>query len=645
MKKVVLKNITLSDWKSRNISVDFNNGKTIIKGRNGIGKSSIINAWCWLLTGYTDAIHPKNYELFDNRVELSQYTPKAQVTAIIEIDGVSYKLSRSAKALFTRKRGSVDWEKASSDKYELFIDDIEYSNTQFNEWIDYNICPSGLLPYLIDGSFFSTLCNENKSKAREVLLSVSGSISKDEFKGDYGLLENYDGDIKIDDVIASSKKKRSDCEKALRDIPIEISVYRKLLDNIVADESCYEKIKQLENKLKEIEDKIQDEKINVNTDAIKGYSEESARLIVEYEHNNSRHQNKIKALDEEIIIAELSNKEIKKLNDNAERDFYLSKEKLQKLLKLEEGIQKDIDDARSELKEIKGLVFNESTCAYCKQELPQDMVDEQKEKFNAQKEVKLKACIGRGKALVSMLENTQESIKEVNSIIEKGVNVTPFKDVQELINKKNEIIEKYPSYQYTDEAKAIRNRIDELNIKIQEAKYTSNVDKLMEDRARIKSELDSLYAMKIKLEEKNSFIDGINKKQQEQKETAIALAKAESILAKANEWIEERADIITHRVNACLQNSSIRMWTILKNGEIAPDCILVDKQGVKYGTTNTAERIKINIDVQRMFMNRFDVSFPIFIDECSIFSSYNIPSVEHQGIFIFASDDNKIVIE
>ena len=78
-KKIILKRLVLSNWKSLNLDVKFNDKSTSVSGRNGIGKSSLQSAWNWLLSSYTSAVVPKNHELFDNRVELTHETPIASV--------------------------------------------------------------------------------------------------------------------------------------------------------------------------------------------------------------------------------------------------------------------------------------------------------------------------------------------------------------------------------------------------------------------------------------------------------------------------------------------------------------------------------------------------------------------------------------
>ena len=86
------------------------------------------------------------------------------------------------------------------------------------------------------------------------------------------------------------------------------------------------------------------------------------------------------------------------------------------------------------------------------------------------------------------------------------------------------------------------------------------------------------------------------------------------------------------------------MWEKQKNGELAPSCSVLDKKGVKYLTTNGAERIKICLSLQQMFCEHANVVLPIWVDEASVFSIENRPTFQTQTIYMFASSDKTLKI-
>ena len=108
MKEIKLTKIKLSNFKSLNLEVDFNEGATRISGRNGIGKTSIASAFYWVLSGYTSPYVPKNYALFDDKVELSHETPLAKVKMWLKVGDYDYTIEKTAEAKFTPPQGSSE---------------------------------------------------------------------------------------------------------------------------------------------------------------------------------------------------------------------------------------------------------------------------------------------------------------------------------------------------------------------------------------------------------------------------------------------------------------------------------------------------------------------------------------------------------
>ena len=185
MKDIRLKRIKLSNWKAKNLDVEFFEKETRISAKNEVGKSSLQQAWNWVFTSLTTPNAVKNHELFDNRVPLSVDTPEASVKVWIEIDGDEYTIERIAKAKFNRPRGQVEYVKASSDEYTVKLDNIEMSATDFDGWVSAMICPMEMMPFVLDGAFFSTLAIDNKMKARSILESLIKVVDVSKFGDEY----------------------------------------------------------------------------------------------------------------------------------------------------------------------------------------------------------------------------------------------------------------------------------------------------------------------------------------------------------------------------------------------------------------------------------------------------------------------------
>ena len=63
MKQIIIKKITLKKFKGvSDLTADFNDTITTISGRNGLGKTTIFDAFTWLLFG-KDSKERKNFDI------------------------------------------------------------------------------------------------------------------------------------------------------------------------------------------------------------------------------------------------------------------------------------------------------------------------------------------------------------------------------------------------------------------------------------------------------------------------------------------------------------------------------------------------------------------------------------------------------
>lgn len=652
-KEIKLTRLVLSNWKSLNLDVTFNNGKTIVKGRNGVGKSSLASAWNWLLTGYCNAFTPKNHELFDNRIELSHETPIASVKAWISVNDIEYTIEKTAQAKFTRKRGTSEYIKESSDTYKILIDEIEISATDFNSWIEHNICPVDMLVYCLDGGFFSTLAEDDKKKSRKVLETIVGEITQDDYKGDYTCLANdFAKGYTIEQIEEKTKNQIKPIKESQTKIPALIEDKEKMLaeysqldyddierqiaekknaiediDNAILGKS--ESIKPILDKRDAMFEIINSNTISLNdrkNDYIDTYNaviNEIKRKIDDIESNNVS------------IVARNKEKELKYQRQTQE--LVDLKKEHQSLCDYREVLRKRKDD-------IKATVFNGDTCVVCGQELPYEMLENAKAKFNKRKNEDLDYIIAQGKQTTEKISTLLKQIEALQTIVDSGVSLEVWQSTALLQAELDEYKSKYIPFEETEEYAKLVKEIDVLKASLPEipkidTQSLTNTKKTLIDAL---GTLYQLYGRKSKADELKSEIDALK---YELRHTGNELAKLEMILDKCKEYAEERANIISDRINDKLVNSRIQMWQKQKNGELAPSCTITDKQGVKYSTLNNSNRIKTCIELQQMFCKHYDVALPIFIDEYSVFDSFNVPAIDTQHICLIASDSPTLVIE
>lgn len=652
MKEIKLKNITLSNWKSLNANVQFNEGKTIIKGRNGIGKTSLQSAWNWLLSSYTNSTTPKNFELFDNRVELSPDTPIASVIAVVSVDGIEYALQKTAEAKFTRPRGSSEYVKDKSDTYRYYIDDIEESATNFVEWVRQNVCPDDMLVYCLSGDFFATLCEDDKTKARKVLEQLVGEIKPSDFKGDYSILSDMLGKFSIEMIEERTKKEKKPYEDRLALLPKLIEQNENLINefNKVDFDALFEKMQETKQGIELIDNQMlgraeaikpilgqRDAIFEIINSKTLRVNEHRNVYLTQFNARKSEIKAKIGAIAQENAL-------IKRRNDQKQQEYQRNSDLLEfERVQLNSMVMGQ-ELLRKRRDEVKAMVFEGDKCSYCGQELPIDQLEKAQAKFNENKASSLANIVAEGKLNKKHIEDCEKRIVELETIKKNGVDIEPLQE-SEILEKELKAIEmSFVPFEETDEYKAMWKEIEDLKTSLPQIPQNDNSE-LNEAKKTLIAKLEGLnreYGVKDKANELKLEVIELQK---EQREVVNKIAHLEGILAKCREWVEERANIISERINGKLEYCQIQMWQTQKNGEKVPACIITSTDGVKYATLNNSNRIKTCISLQQLFCEHFGIEMPIFIDEASVFDTKNLPVVKNQAIYLYASDDNYLIVE
>lgn len=652
-KRIIIKSIQLSNWRGQNHKVEFNEGKTLIKGRNGVGKSSIFEAFLWVLSSYTSPNQPKNHNLYDNKVELSKDTPFASVVVALNVDGNDYTLERKASPNFVRKRGTSEYVKSSSDSYIYLIDNIEVSVANFNDWIANNICDVNNLVYCLSGEFFSTLCENDKNNARRVLETLIGEIKESDFKGDYILLNEKLKSLNIDQIIEQTKNTIKPLARRMEDIPSIVESKEKtladyrsvdfvaLMDEINAKKKTIEdidnailgraeSIKPILGERDKIFEIINSKTLSLNE--CRNTYESKQRAII------SEIKGKIESVKDE-------NARIKQTNLTELNNLDVNKQKLTFLKGMLMNARQYREDLLEKRDEVKARVFSEDMkCAYCGQELPQEEVEKARANFNVAKKHDLDMIVAKGKACKEDIERYTKEINELQAIVDKGVVELPYKSVEEYEKELQDAQKNYVPFENTKEYETLKGEIDYLKSTLPEIPQNDN-EALTNSKRAIISELENLnrkYGLKTKADEIEREIHTL---MEEKRNLGVEIAKLEGLLVNIQEWLQERANIVSSRVNDKLTNCKIVMYSVQKDGSLKPDCVIVDNNNVKYATLNNSNRIKTNIELQQLFCNFYGIELPCWIDEASIFSSNAIPVLDYQHILLYASDDNYLIVE
>lgn len=624
MKQIVLKRIRLSDWKAKNLDVTFNDEATKISARNEVGKSSLQQAWNWVLTGYTTPITTKNSDLFDNRVELSPDTPEAVVKVWLSVDGIDYTIERSAKAKFKRPRGQAEYVKDTSDTYIVKVDDIEMSATNFATWVTDVIAPIEILLYALDGAFFSTLTVSDRDKARAILERMVGSITLDDYCGDYELIADRLAKYTPEQIREQAASQMRPVKKRFDDIPAIIESKKEFIHSYSSKDwaGLEEILASTKKSIKGIDDEMLE------------LSQKSTPILARMTTVSEARQVLKDALisEREAIVAELKKKlaiidesNSKTMRDNAYKEC--------ERISCEAKIKKLTDEISELLTEKEALLDNSvaELCPTCGQQMPLEATKTKRVERVSAIDAKVKCLRVVTDSCHIKLASGELSPCDLMSTTDLEASLASYREPIDFSDN--------------EEYRELTEELNTLNTQAMEISDSTDISNLKHRKGDL-LDLVETVSKELGIRDKLDVVASeINALRDERKALACEMAHLEGVQAKCQEYIEERANIISNRINSRLGGCQVRMFNIQKNGERTPDCVLTDKDGVNYATLSTSAKIRVNIDVQELFRSHYGVQLMTWVDECSIFDSQHLPKPDGQCCYLFAGDSPTLVVE
>ena len=258
-KRIIIRQMSLLNFKGvRELTVDFDEHETNIFGANHTGKTTLFDAFVWLLFD-KDSQDRQNFciRTYDEDNNIIPKLPH-EVSACIEVNGVEINLKRCFVENWVKKRGSQE-AVYDGNSEERYWNDVPCSKTEFAKKIA-DICDESIFKLITNPLYFPSM---KPATQRGMLFQMAGDLTDADVAASdpqrfanlaeqltHKTLEEYKKEI-------AAKKRR--INQAIESIPARIDENKRLMPE-AEDWSALERdIKEKEAKIKELDGQISDE--------------------------------------------------------------------------------------------------------------------------------------------------------------------------------------------------------------------------------------------------------------------------------------------------------------------------------------------------------------------------------------------------
>ncbi|WP_308652439.1 ATP-binding protein [uncultured Anaerococcus sp.] len=618
--QVILKKLAISNFKGiKEKEIDFTE-KTNISGDNATGKSTIFDAYSWLLWG-KDSFNRKDYEIkpYDENNDII-HNLESSVVGIFDVDGKEIKFERIYKEVWSKKRGS-NTETFTGNTTDFYINDVPKKKKEYEDEKG-KIVTEDEFNLLSNPLYFNTILD--KKERRNILLSLVKDVSIDDVKAANKELEDLDlSNYTIDEIQAMAKATCKKINDKLKEIPARIDE----LEKTKTTEDFTELEKEKESLKKEIEDL--DKKLagsrNVSEDLDKKYSEISklknniAKINSDFEDGKNQ---KLKDLEEEhtdlrrkITMAEFELNNARKEIELLDRDI----QELDKDIERCEKIRKEllVDLAKNRRRKFEDTLV----CPTCGKEFDAEKKEEILKHFNLEKSKKEEEITKQG-----------TSNNETISLIKKDIETSKAKKEEE--QAKIDKLSKSLDIIMQDREK-IQGQMDQIKAlslcdkKIEEIKDLEEKIKAIEEEiANIGKEdnsqiLSQKEAYNERLDEVNTKLSNqglnaeldekIKKYMDEEKELGKEFEIQQEKLYLCDEYIKTYTHLVSDKINDLFTKVEFKLFDTQINGGVVETAEATYK-GVPYGSLNSAAQINAGLDVINSLSKHYEKEIPIFVD-------------------------------
>ena len=667
MKQIKLLSMHIQNFKGCKDRVIEFGQTTRITGDNGVGKSTVFDAYLWLLfdknsKGVTNfAVRPltESGETINN-IEIS-------VEATISVDNDEYKLRKIQKQKWVKKRGT-DTREFQGNVNEFDINGYPKSQKEFKEFIS-GIVNEEVFPLISNPTAFTSLPWKEQ---RDILMQFVGYVS------DIGIAEAFGEkyiklipELKIantDDILKKYTKAKNIYNKDMVEIPARIDEVSKQL--VIADVGALE----VEKTAKEVAlQKVEDE-ISGGTGKLEEINKKREEILnLKFHISEIQNEENQKLFDKSKIVRDNLNSRDRELS-NMKREIGNLSDEIKAVHNMYEAQEREKDRLLVEWRSEKAKTFPEfvpldplperaTICPTCGREfaeevkkkilddyessveLHQNKYSEDKAKFEETRAKKLEQIEKYGKEAAASRDKLKTNEAELRKKMDE-LNIQ-LADTQKKYDIAKAELDKFPTkadISENTEYLATIEKISVLEKEIEEMSAESTGKAELEAKKAVLKDEIAVISGKIAAADNTKVKERIAELEAEQTVVGQKIAEQEQMIDLVEDFIRAKMNMISEKINGMFSVVSFKLFDNQINGGLKETCTCTVK-GVGHSDVNDGHEIVAGLDIINTFSEKFGVRCPIFIDRAGELNEIYIPEMDNQLILLKRVDNQEFKVE
>lgn len=629
---------------AEDVTVQFDGLDTEVRGRNAAGKTTLAHAWFWLLfnkdfEGKADF----NVQLLDTKTGEPFHHRDNWVEAVVDLqkdpfgDPYVVTLKKAKVEEWSRERGSTN-QTLKGTVNNFWIDGVPRRKAEFDEFVATKFCPAQTLMALSSTTFF---CQEmHWTERRKMLATMIGDVlDSDVVASDESLkdLPGILGQRSADDHKKMVAARRTEINKKINEITPRIDEASKALARLAKGDKL--PTDKLESDLSTLQEK--------RASMVTTSGGRESQLAIEVGKKDAEiiaaanaYRKSLTAGYDQLVQAHRTAAGLLAEAESAHRRAVREKESVQGDV---DRLQRERDELMAKYKEAKEREFTEpkaGPCPTCGRELPEEALASAREEawraFNMQKAIDAEDRLAEGKRKRIELDSAIAKLGAADEDVQTALKaVDTATEVERLARSSvNAATSPEPDFNQDPAWVKLTQEKADLEAQLKDAKAQDAPADTSEVDAQItaaKAALEDARRHNLEVDEAENTRNRIKELEVTEKTLAEEYSKLERELFLCEEFVRQKAKMITRRVNECFDRVSFKLFNDLINGGLEEVCVpTVD--GVPWASLNTGARLSAGLDVIEVLGEQAGVRPPVFIDFGE--SITEIPSTTAQQIVL-----------